>query len=84
MDDQAQVPAVAAMAEYGCPLVHHGGVRPSAGHGIGDGFDALDALDGADGNPVVHGNYDCVSCTAVEYPLQANRCSSQFGIPISV
>ncbi len=63
MDDQSQVSTVAAMAEDCRPLVHNSGVRPSAGHGIGDGLDALDALDGAYGNPVVHGNYDCISCT---------------------
>ena len=34
-------------------------------------------------NSVVHGNYDCVSCIAVDYPLHTDRCSSQFNTSCS-
>lgn len=73
---------VAPVAEGGRALVDHGGIGSAGGHCIGDGLDAFDALDGPDTDPVIHGNYDCVACIAVDYPLLANRCSSQFDTPI--
>ncbi len=77
MDYQAEITAIASMAEGGRALVNHGSIRSPPSYGIGDVLDALDSLDGSNGNPVIHGYYDCVSGTTVEYPLHANRCSSQ-------
>ncbi len=54
MNYQAQIPAVAMMAKYGCTLVRN------SCHGSSDGLDACYALNGTDCHTVIPGNYDCV------------------------